>query len=65
MHCQSLEVDDQDGHSEGYTCAPQNVACDCGPESVLRVWENFSNDAARSGGDYRGDYREKPGGGHR
>ena len=65
MHCEPLEVDDQDHHSEGHTYAPEDIACDHGPEGMLRVWEDFSNNPARSSGDYGGDYREEPGGGHR
>lgn len=65
MHGESLEINDQDSHSEGNTCAPENEAYDYGPEGVLRIREHFSDDAARSSGDYRGDNREEPRGGHR
>lgn len=47
MQGKSLEVDAEYGHCEGYTGAPENVGNDDGPESVLWVWENGRNDAAR------------------
>ena len=59
-----MEVDYKDCHRKRYTGTQEDVGYDERPEGMLRIGQDFSDDAAGSGSYDGGDDGEQPGGGH-
>jgi hypothetical protein len=55
-----MEVHHKDNHRQGNSGAPEDVGSDPGPERILGIWKDLSNDASGRCCDYCTNDWEKP-----